>query len=105
MAGIDYRQSVVAACGINVQIADPPGTAALYARVLWLPGHHVRTAGFWLIAQMAIVINVAFPAGLVAMGAFLLHVFRRTDGWAESPGLPCGAARAERLRNQCARRT
>ncbi len=62
---------------LTFKVLTPLGTAALYARVLRLLGHHVRAASLWLIAQMAIVINVAFPAGPVAMSAFLLHVFRR----------------------------
>ncbi|WP_076798275.1 lysylphosphatidylglycerol synthase transmembrane domain-containing protein [Chloroflexus islandicus] len=59
------------------KLLTPLGTAALYANVLRLLGHRIRATSLWLIAQMAIVINMAFPAGPVAMSAFLLHVFRR----------------------------
>ncbi|GIW01643.1 lysylphosphatidylglycerol synthase transmembrane domain-containing protein [Roseiflexus sp.] len=59
------------------KVLTPLGTATLYAGVLRMLGHHIRAISLWLIAQMAIVINMAFPAGPMAMSAFLLHVFRR----------------------------
>ncbi|MDW8402986.1 lysylphosphatidylglycerol synthase transmembrane domain-containing protein [Chloroflexus sp.] len=59
------------------KLLAPLGTAALYASVLRLLGHRIHAMSLWLIAQMAIVINMAFPAGPVAMSAFLIHVFRR----------------------------
>jgi uncharacterized protein (TIRG00374 family) len=60
-----------------LKLLTPLGTAAIYARVLRLLGHQVGALGLWLTAQIAIVINMAFPAGPVAMSAFLLYVFRR----------------------------
>lgn len=58
------------------KVLTPLGTAIVYAGILQMLGHRIRAISLWLIAQMAVVINMAFPAGPVAMSAFLLHVFR-----------------------------
>lgn len=65
------------AAAVGLKFLTPLCTAALYARVLRLLGHPVRALSLWLTAQIAIFVNMAFPAGPVAMSAFLMHVFRR----------------------------
>jgi glycosyltransferase 2 family protein len=62
---------------LALKLLTPLGTAEIYARVLRLLGHQASALGLWLTAQIAIVINMAVPAGPVAMSAFLLYVFRR----------------------------
>lgn len=61
---------------LGFKLAMPLGTAALYARVLRLLGHRVRATSLWLTAQVAIFITMAFPAGPLAVSAFLLRAFR-----------------------------
>jgi uncharacterized protein (TIRG00374 family) len=62
---------------LGFKLATPLGTATLYARVLRLLGHRRRAVSLWLPAQVAIVVTMAFPAGPLAMSAFLLRVLRR----------------------------
>ena len=65
------------AATVVCKLLTPLGTAAVYQRSLKVLGHKMKLLPLWLVAQVAIFMVVAFPAGPVAMSALLLRVFRR----------------------------
>ncbi|MBC8162493.1 MAG: flippase-like domain-containing protein [Roseiflexaceae bacterium] len=65
------------AAALLCKLLGPFATAIVYTQTLRLLGYRRKLLSFWLIAQVAMFVNAALPAGPLVMSALLLRHFRR----------------------------